>query len=232
MGNRDNLKIILSAVLIVLVAALGIYAFLYRDKISQILPSYSTKPSLERDILPPTEQQTYPSSSTADTTSSGYDKLMEDEELMDYPAIPKPPMPSKLSEATESSPTPTQVPVKPLPSSPPTQAMVPNESISKQSIGKTSQTSRVLSTKQQQKRKEIPKSKTTAQKSPTKSTVAPNYKQTRSSYSPTTTPSTSLETRISRLEKKFEVHMQDTKSRLDSLEKRIEKLEKEVWQKK
>lgn len=51
MTDRENIKIVISAALVVVVASMGIYAFIYREKISQMLPNWQSKSKKTERVL-------------------------------------------------------------------------------------------------------------------------------------------------------------------------------------
>ncbi|WCL48153.1 hypothetical protein [Leptospira sp. GIMC2001] len=101
MADRENVKIVISAALIVVVASMGIYAFIYRDKISQMLPNWQTKGKTERMISDEGTDSSSPLPIPSGMEPSDEDKeylgYKTDPETKNYPDIP-------LNKETQSPP--------------------------------------------------------------------------------------------------------------------------------
>jgi hypothetical protein len=280
MADRENVKIVLSAALIAIVASLGIYAFIYREKISQMLPNWQAQGKiLERTI----DSARGISESEANSTDPGQnpsrlpefsDPALEEEagwagspgaksglrdEAIDYPEIPVP-VPNAASAKTEysgegnlgkgrvgafDSPKPTKTEID----SPPKKEslVIQNQdlpkatnSVSNLSPGKDSPKKQApISTKpkvnlegkstKSSASKSMAKQTQVASSAKIKSSSSPKTQKTSSGYSPSSSGSSkslSQEERIKRLERKFDIHVQDTNTRLESIERRIERLER------
>ncbi|MCC5813615.1 MAG: hypothetical protein JJT78_02585 [Leptospira sp.] len=91
MADRENVKIVISAALIVIVASMGIYAFIYRDKISQMLPNWQSKDGRSERVItdsPSIPEPPLMEDENLNQESSDQLSLNQDEETKDYPKIP------------------------------------------------------------------------------------------------------------------------------------------------
>jgi len=104
MADRENVKIVISAALIVIVASMGIYAFIYRDKISEMLPNWQGKGKSSERMILGDEKNGMDDSSNSNLATAEEDRDLPsykmDAEAKEYPEIPN--LPQKESDTTNS----------------------------------------------------------------------------------------------------------------------------------
>ncbi|MCG9874462.1 MAG: hypothetical protein MH321_06720 [Leptospiraceae bacterium] len=109
MADRENVKIVISAALIVIVASMGIYAFIYRDKISEMLPNWQGNRKSSERMIVGDEKNTLLDSQSPNLANAEEDKDLPsykmDAEAKEYPEIPNLPQkePNNNSQSMEMS---------------------------------------------------------------------------------------------------------------------------------
>lgn len=92
MADRENVKIVISAALIVIVASMGIYAFIYRDKISEMLPNWQGNRKTSERMIVGEEKNPLLDSPSPNLANAEEDKDLPsykmDAEAKEYPEIP------------------------------------------------------------------------------------------------------------------------------------------------
>ena len=107
MADRENVKIVISAALIVIVASMGIYAFIYRDKISEMLPNWQRRGKSSERMILDGDKDGLDSSASQSLSTAEEDRDLPsykvDAEAKEYPEIPNLPKKEDSNQSANSA---------------------------------------------------------------------------------------------------------------------------------